>query len=231
MTHKSNITYKVKKYMNDKLLKLSEEKRKKIINAALEEFAMQGYNKASTDAIVNKAEISKGSLFNYFENKLNLYIYVLQYIIEISSNEILKQIKGIKEQDFYDRLKQIAIIKYEYTMSHPLEIQMLKNYTTSMLVQLPHLSECITDYQKIQETILEEYLIPYIDENKLKPGITREDILFMTYTVLEGIIRKEHEMGKVKPNKEVMNKKHSYIEVDKYIEILKYGVYKNEYNI
>ena len=217
--------------MNDKLLKLSEEKRQKIINAALEEFAVQGYNKASTDVIVSKAEISKGSLFNYFENKLNLYIYVVQYIIETSSNHMLEQIKKIKEQDFYDRLKQIAIIKYEYTMSHPLETQILKTYATSMLIQLPHLSDHIIDYQQTQETVLEEFLIPYIDENKLKPGITREDILFMTYTVLEGIIRREHEMGKMKPNKEVMNKKYAYIEVDKYIEILKYGVYKNEYNV
>ena len=52
-----------------KFQSLETEKRERIINAALKEFAKNGYDKASTNDIVKEAEISKGSLFNYFNSK------------------------------------------------------------------------------------------------------------------------------------------------------------------
>ncbi|MDD3656837.1 MAG: TetR/AcrR family transcriptional regulator, partial [Atribacterota bacterium] len=48
---------------------LESEKQERIINAALKEFARNGYGKASTNEIIKQAGISKGSLFNYFNNK------------------------------------------------------------------------------------------------------------------------------------------------------------------
>ncbi|RDC49957.1 TetR/AcrR family transcriptional regulator, partial [Acinetobacter sp. RIT592] len=42
---------------------LSEEKRLRIINSAIEEFANKGYRRATVDNIVLKAGISKGSVF------------------------------------------------------------------------------------------------------------------------------------------------------------------------
>ena len=45
---------------------LKKEKQDRMINAALKVFAMNGYQKASTDDIVKEAGISKGLLFHYF---------------------------------------------------------------------------------------------------------------------------------------------------------------------
>jgi len=44
------------------------------MNAALKEFARNGYGKASTNEIIKQAKISKGSLFNYLIIKKN-YTY------------------------------------------------------------------------------------------------------------------------------------------------------------
>lgn len=44
-------------------MELTEEKRRRILNAALEEFAKHDYKGASTDDIAAKAGISKGLLF------------------------------------------------------------------------------------------------------------------------------------------------------------------------
>lgn len=46
-----------------KFINLEAEKRERIINAALKEFAQKGYDKASTNEIIKEAGISKGSLF------------------------------------------------------------------------------------------------------------------------------------------------------------------------
>lgn len=55
------------------------EKQARIINAAMKEFVKSGYDKASTNKIVKEANISKGSLFNYFHSKKELYLYLIEY--------------------------------------------------------------------------------------------------------------------------------------------------------
>jgi len=59
-------------------LSLPIEKRRAIFNAALEEFADNGYSVASTNKICKIAGISKGSMFQYFENKEDLFLFVVQ---------------------------------------------------------------------------------------------------------------------------------------------------------
>lgn len=52
--------------MNNKFFDAAKEKQDRIINAALQVFAVNGYRHASTDEIVRIAGISKGLLFHYF---------------------------------------------------------------------------------------------------------------------------------------------------------------------
>ncbi len=49
-----------------------------IFRIALEEFADYGFSQASTNRICKEAKISKGSMFQYFENKDDLFIYVVR---------------------------------------------------------------------------------------------------------------------------------------------------------
>lgn len=48
---------------------IRKESRQKIMDAALEVFAKQGYHSATVDAIAKTAGISKGLLYNYFKSK------------------------------------------------------------------------------------------------------------------------------------------------------------------
>lgn len=69
--------------MYENFEKISEEKKNRIIKSALKEFAVKGYEEASTNNIVKEAGISKGMIFHYFENKKNLYLYILDYCAEL----------------------------------------------------------------------------------------------------------------------------------------------------
>lgn len=62
--------------------RLKEEKRTRIIQGAIEEFARHGYESASANRIVQRAGISKGSLFTYFASKDDLYIYSADYVLK-----------------------------------------------------------------------------------------------------------------------------------------------------
>jgi AcrR family transcriptional regulator len=57
---------------------LPEDKRERILDIAVDEFAGKPYKVASISKIVRKAEIAKGSFYQYFENKKELYRYLLE---------------------------------------------------------------------------------------------------------------------------------------------------------
>lgn len=58
-------------------LDLSEPKRKRILNAALKEFTDTPYEKVSIHAIIQAAQIPRGSFYQYFADKEDLFIYCM----------------------------------------------------------------------------------------------------------------------------------------------------------
>ena len=61
---------------------LTEEKRRQIIDIAIDEFADNDYEKASISKIVARAGIAKGSFYQYFADKDDLYGYLISLIAE-----------------------------------------------------------------------------------------------------------------------------------------------------
>lgn len=59
-------------------LNLPEAKRQRIIDVALEEFAGHTYHRASLSRIVERAGIAKGSMYQYFDDKFDLYVYLME---------------------------------------------------------------------------------------------------------------------------------------------------------
>jgi len=57
---------------------LSPEKQQRILRAAAEEFAENGYENAKMNTIAHAAGVSVGSLYKYFENKQDMYLIVIQ---------------------------------------------------------------------------------------------------------------------------------------------------------
>ncbi|MCS4470020.1 TetR/AcrR family transcriptional regulator [Clostridium botulinum] len=90
--------------MNNNLKNIPKDKKEAILEAALEEFAIGGYENASTNKIVEKASISKGLLFHYFGNKKGLFIYVYNYYLEFLKRELYIKV-DTKERDILERVK------------------------------------------------------------------------------------------------------------------------------
>lgn len=70
-------------------LNLPEEKRETILNAAVDEFAEYGLENASTNRIVKNSGIAKGSFYQYFEDKQDVFMYLLS-VIEREKIEFFK---------------------------------------------------------------------------------------------------------------------------------------------
>lgn len=66
----------------DKFENLPEERREAIVSAAVETFGKNDYKSASTETIARRAGISKGLLFFYFKNKKELYLYLMEHLMD-----------------------------------------------------------------------------------------------------------------------------------------------------
>ena len=98
--------------------KLPISKQEKILNAAFDEFAEQGYEKASTNKIVKKAGIGKGMLFYYFKSKQDLFYYLINYSIDYIKKYYLNLIDE-NETDFLEKYKNVALVKLKAYTDNP----------------------------------------------------------------------------------------------------------------
>ncbi len=61
---------------------LPDDKKILIIAAALDEFSSASYDTASINQICKKSNIAKGSFYQYFTDKMDLYVYIMTLAIE-----------------------------------------------------------------------------------------------------------------------------------------------------
>jgi TetR/AcrR family transcriptional regulator len=59
----------------DTFFNLDEAKRNRIFEAAVDEFSQRRFSEASINQVVKNAGISRGSFYQYFQNKEDLYLY------------------------------------------------------------------------------------------------------------------------------------------------------------
>lgn len=104
--------------MHDKFEQLDEEKRNRIIDAAMSVFAAHSYNHATTDEITTKAGISKGLLFHYFGSKKNLYLYVFDYSYKMVNDAVNKDLETPCD-DFFELIERTTNVKVNLMYQHP----------------------------------------------------------------------------------------------------------------
>ncbi len=73
---------------------LSDEKKRRIFDAALQEFSTKSFREASLNQIIKNADIPKGSFYQYFENKEEIYSHMIEVILKEKA-EILNQVKKV----------------------------------------------------------------------------------------------------------------------------------------
>lgn len=69
---------------------LKDEKKQRVVDAALEEFSVKTFSQASLNKIIKNAGIPKGSFYQYFENKEELYTYLLETTSKASKEMFAK---------------------------------------------------------------------------------------------------------------------------------------------
>ncbi len=118
--------------MTDLFNRISENKQNAILAAALSEFARYGYEGANINHIAAKAHVSVGSLYKYFENKLDLFLYVMRCgaaDIQNALDDIMRE-----DEDILVKVERLLRFMQKYARANA---DMLRMYN-QMTVQADH---------------------------------------------------------------------------------------------
>jgi AcrR family transcriptional regulator len=166
---------------------LPAEKRQRIVSAAMDQVAEHHYDKVTIDRIVEAAGIPKGSFYQYFENKDDLYVYLFTEVGDTKLTMIERLIAQVSVLSFRDfmlayisQLKQLeagdarmAQLKQEFLNQCPQHVkrQILKS-------EMP---KYMRRFQRVIEA--------YINKGEFRPGL---DSKVATYVAVMSISSLEH---------------------------------------
>ena len=95
--------------------RISDDKREKIFESAMHEFAKEGYVAANINTIASKAGISIGAMYTYFPSKENLFLAIAERGVAIYQ-EILADLVG--RAGFFETVERLFHLTIEYAKEH-----------------------------------------------------------------------------------------------------------------
>lgn len=155
----------------------------KIITAALQEFAANGYAASSTNTICKKAGVAKGTVFLHFPTKANLYYHVFVHCAENLMRSYEKQDFQIIS-DSFERLMAISFWKMEYFNLHPDSYKVMKEIITDPPGEIASLVYAYS--QKMMDQSTESFFVDS-DFERFSDEYNREEILLFFRIALEGL--------------------------------------------
>lgn len=201
------------------------EKQEKILQASVEEFAHYGYEKASTNRIIEKAKVSKGLLFHYFGNKRELYLQTLERCVVFFEKYLQKEMQYFSD-DLTERIIELNAAKLKIATEEPLMQKMIKK---AFLEMPPELKE---DLEKWQVRLTQKYLpllFKGINETYFKEEIDKNKAIELIMIVVDALSAKyikDYQDSQMKASHEdILN---AFIkELRVYLELIKTGIYQN----
>jgi TetR/AcrR family fatty acid metabolism transcriptional regulator len=147
-----------------------EEKRKRIIQAALKIFSRKGYTPAAVDEVAAEAGIGKGTLYLYFKDKEDLFFSTIMSVVEnlasIIRSEVTDNLSAI------EALHRLCKLQFEFFSKNRdfFNIYLtILNY--NLLSNYKNLFQTLTEKQKL----LYDFEVSIVERGK-REGHIRTDI-------------------------------------------------------
>ncbi|MGE5631871.1 MAG: TetR/AcrR family transcriptional regulator [Caulobacteraceae bacterium] len=152
----------------DTFFNLSAEKQEKIVRAAISEFLKHGFEKGNVGDIAKSAGVAKGSMYQYFENKKELFIYSVRWAMDLFMNKYSK----------YTIPKDTDIFDYFYQSSKQILVMLREEKESAIFLQdvfLRKYSSMTDESTVVMMKAADEYVLKLIREGK-NNGSIRKDI-------------------------------------------------------
>lgn len=104
---------------NPAFFNLPKDKRDLIISVAMDEFSAANYDLASINQICKKSNIAKGSFYQYFTDKLDLYVYIMTLAVDEKIrffNEVLSEFNSLT---LLEKVRTLFIRGFDFSIKYP----------------------------------------------------------------------------------------------------------------
>lgn len=173
---------------------LPEEKRNHIIEVSIDEFAKAPYQNISINHLIKSMNIPTGSFYQYFEDKKDLYFYILSFYIDGILEESIQENKkfdllnsdySVQAMDVFssvkEKMKNYQEIFIDNFEKAPLQIK--RDWTFDVLIGGKYMA--LYDYSFFDN----EELDPMIKKNK--------SLLFGMVLAIPNVIRRFCNQGDI----------------------------------
>ncbi len=160
-------TYFLEKHFKDGFEKIAAEKQKRIMDAAIAEFAAKGFIAANINIIAKNAGISIGSMYNYFESKESLFLTIVDYGYGVLESVISSV--DLERGDIFEKFELLLRMAQKYSREYPELNQIYLDLTSE---GLSHLSKKLS---KQMESITADFYRILMAEAK-KDGTIAADL-------------------------------------------------------
>lgn len=153
--------------MSARLLDLKPQRRNAILNAALKEFALKGFDNASTNVIAKEAGISKALMFHYANNKQELFLCVYDYFAELLDKKYYMKM-DFEEKDIFNRLHQSYLLQIKLLKQYPWIFEFDK---LSIVTNSDEVNKALENRANKKQTSCGHQIFDMIDVSKFRPGL------------------------------------------------------------
>ena len=160
--------------------KLSPDKKKKIIDRFLREFSTNSYDDASLTTVVKSLGIAKGSIYQYFAGKLDLFLFLQSECAAIKAKYI-GHIKRDDYPDFWAYFRALYLEGLRFDLEHPLESNFLHNLARH--IHAPSLKELTKQWFDQVIEIMCTWIQYEVDTGHFRNDLPVKSMAFFLYTV------------------------------------------------
>lgn len=195
---------------------LTEEKQKQIVDAAISEFSQSSFNEVKISDIISRAKIPRSSFYDYFEDKQDLYKYIVLMIRE-EKMKYLDPVFAKHYNGLFEKLRMLFKAGVKFASAKP-EYESLMNKTYENVQQ-------VKDILGIEEIDVSNIFEPMLMEG-LRNGEIRTDIDIEFAAKAISILSTNLTINYIKKQK---GNPREYIDeiADKIIDFIKFGISNN----
>jgi AcrR family transcriptional regulator len=202
--------------------RIPPEEQERILEASMEEFAQNTYAVASTNAIVRRAGIPKGTLFYYFGSKKDLYLYVFDQAVARFA-EAFARLDEEKPADLFERLLYRGKARMQFIVEHPRLYQFFYN---ALLNTPDEIQEEMAPRYARYAVVSRDRLTEGLDRSRFRKDIAVDKAIELVDLVLEGIYNRYAPLLRQSSAEEALELVEEITkEARGHFELLKKGVY------
>lgn len=149
------------------------QSRRKILEAAMDEFGARDFDAVTMEAICASHGISKGMMYHYYTGKDELFLACVGHVFQSLLKYVRHDAAALGKQAAFETIKNYFAIRECYFQRHPKEKNIFEN---ALLRTPPHLFEKIEEIRGPIEALNRQFLHRTIGKIELRENLKKENV-------------------------------------------------------